>query len=1189
VKTLPPVYLTILILAAVALSLVPASADGFAEEVALPDTFVTPHIKWAQPYAQGQVRVLYFSVGVDTWGRDIIELRQRFDIEAAVVFWGWKGTFAGDQAGHERLLELLERPYDCYLFQGKTLQDLTSEEQAKILERVLQGAGLVVVGANDPRVVKPENRIQPLPAFLGTGTAMAVLPCMAGRLGDLPAERQNDAGLLDELLAAYRIGEGRGVQMAARPELPYRRGWQVEYEQWIQLVGRAALWTAGREPQINLTLGIAAQSLERAELPARAGRLTWDNPTGEALTLQPVIRPLDGETVPLPVKETSAPSGSLELEIPELPTGNYILQVQVNSRRGAEAWGTASFRVQADQKVLSVALDQPVGEIGERIRGSVRLQNPAPKSLVRVELLDSSDRILARRDLRLYDNRVRFHFPTYAWMPMFMWVRATLLQGEQPVAQAHTGYHLTKRYQDQFNFVMWDMPRSATLAPYAEQRLADAGVTVHLWTRRAFLPWQNDLLSANNLAWALYMTRIGFHGADKTPHDEQGVMLPHCWNSPEAIEAAHDNARFFKAHSEHGVFVYSLGDEVAVRGTCTSPYCLDAYRNYLQQEYGTIQALNAEWASDFANFGAVQPLNPGQYNAEAALAEGNSPRWYDRQRFSLINFVNYCQRWAEVIREYDLQFKLGFEGAGRLRDRLDYEALIRTNDFWGPYPSLGDEVIRSLAPRDFVRSNWMGYSREAEPLLAKYWRMILNGCNSVWWWRWDGIGQFHGLLAPHLDYYPASRALIEDTCIVREGLGDLLLQCEMLDDGIALLYSLPSTYATSLENEPAYGDFVQDHAFWQDAVRELGMQFDYVSDQMLDENNPRLNDYRVLVLIRAAALSDQSAQVIRRWVEQGGTLIADLPPGLFDGHCKLRDQGVLDDLFGIRRTGESKARVSSVQLPVALQAEAQHFKLENRVYNPDVRAAGAEALGSAGETPLVLVNHYGQGQTILLNLSARRLRGSEQEEVIAEFVRSLFAAGGVAPSLRETDLEGNRLPGLDTVRWQTGDIELMAVFQPGFVPVGSLGSQETGAEDSRPALLHLPEPQHVYDLRQGKYLGHTDLIHTQLRVARTSWFALSPTRVHGPQVRLSSRRLQRGGTLVATCQVPGAVGLHALRLRLIAPNRAEAKWFSQNLIVGPDPTEVSVPLAYNDPAGQWQLEVRDLYTGQVAQARFEVR
>ena len=49
--------------------------------------FTTPHTDWAQPYANRTTRVLFFADGRGGRARECVELMQRFDIEAEVVFW----------------------------------------------------------------------------------------------------------------------------------------------------------------------------------------------------------------------------------------------------------------------------------------------------------------------------------------------------------------------------------------------------------------------------------------------------------------------------------------------------------------------------------------------------------------------------------------------------------------------------------------------------------------------------------------------------------------------------------------------------------------------------------------------------------------------------------------------------------------------------------------------------------------------------------------------------------------------------------------------------------------------------------------------------------------------------------------------------------------------------------------------
>ena len=51
--------------------------------------------------------------------------------------------------------------------------------------------------------------------------------------------------------------------------------------------------------------------------------------------------------------------------------------------------------------------------------------------------------------------------------------------------------------------------------------------------------------------------------------------------------------------------------------------------------------------------------------------------------------------------------------------------------------------------------------------------------------------------------------------------------------------------------------------------------------------------YKVLVLPMAVAIGRKEAEVIRSFVRQGGTLIADVRAGICDGRCKPLDKGLL--------------------------------------------------------------------------------------------------------------------------------------------------------------------------------------------------------------------------------------------------------------------------------------------------------
>jgi len=1126
-----------------AVSSAPLPADELEDEHALSMEFETPHTDWAQPYGPGKVRVLFFSDGLGTNAREIIELMQRFDVEAEAVYWAQLvdspiTQWHGGEAAHRRIARLLAEKWDCYLLNGVKLADLTVQEQYSLLLAVTQGAGIVLVGTTDDRVLKDRNRITDLPPFL-TGDGV----------GDV-----------------FHVKQGRGIRLPARPNLDYHLGWETEYDYWQERLGRAALWAAGKMPEIALEAAVQAPEIRRSNLPGYAAVARWDSPEPAEIELSMRLTRDDGARIDLGSEKAVGRTGSIERRLPVLRAGKYHLDVFARSKRGVENWRTVPLTVTSPRKIAAVALQKGWGEVGETLAGTVAVEGEpaAAEEKVVVRLVDRYGRVLAQQELAPAMPPA-FSFPVDPWLPMLLRVEAALSDGKGEVASSYAYFHVTKRNRGQWNFLVWDYPRG-TLSPYAEESLRRLGMTVQLSGGSPPLE-----VAACDTAWVPYTTRI------LAPHDANGIMQPMCWNNTPAIDQhVQQIADQYVAARQHGVFVYSLGDETVTRGSCVDPACLAAYRKYLEQEYGDIKALNESWGAAYASFDEVQLSDPGDDAEAGALRAKNYPRWYDRQAYQCHNFVQLCRRFGEAYRKMDPQATTGFEGAGRLEDGDDFDLIIRSNGFWSPYPGPGDEIIRSIAPREFPRANWMGYTHDADSLLGVYWRMITRGMDAVWWWRWDNIGQFHGLLMPHLGPFPAVKEILKDTQIVRDGLGTLLLKSEMPDDGIALLYSMPSAYANRVGAGPSYGGYTAAHLAWYQAIRELGLQFRYVTDRQLRLGEFDPQRFRVLILAQAEAIGPQEAQAIRDFVNGGGHVIADVRPGLYDGHCKPLAQGALDDLFGIQR--KANAQSANAAMEVRLGEGGPQAKLESVRLDPGIGLAGGVALGQAGETPVFIERTVGQGKVTLLNVtlpSLPALGRTETPEDLADAFQALFEAAGVRPEIKLTGADGRRLRNCELIRWRNGPTGIIALFR-----------EQGEAEKAR---VLLPRSMTVYDLRNRKPLGKAGAFTTTVLPRRASFFVLTDGPVKAPALSLDPPTVTRGQVAKLRIVIRDKLGLHAFRLSATRPTGAPAEWASQVVIVGGDGAEVALPVAFNDPAGTWQVEATDLYTDKPATAKLTVR
>ena len=78
---------------------------------------------------------------------------------------------------------------------------------------------------------------------------------------------------------------------------------------------------------------------------------------------------------------------------------------------------------------------------------------------------------------------------------------------------------------------------------------------------------------------------------------------------------------------------------------------------------------------------------------------------------------------------------------------------------------------------------------------------------------------------------------------------------------------------------------------------ENSMPFEMVNDQLLDEAN--VSNFKLLVLPNVAALSNEQCEQLRRFVKNGGSVVATFETSLYDANGKLRNDFGLADIFGV--------------------------------------------------------------------------------------------------------------------------------------------------------------------------------------------------------------------------------------------------------------------------------------------------
>lgn len=327
----------------------------------------------------------------------------------------------------------------------------------------------------------------------------------------------------------------------------------------------------------------------------------------------------------------------------------------------------------------------------------------------------------------------------------------------------------------------------------------------------------------------------------------------------------------------------------------------------------------------------------------------------------------------------------------------------------------------------------------------------------------------------------------------------------------------------------------------------------------------------------------REAEAIRRYVQAGGTVIADVQPGVCDQHGKPVRPGLLDDLFGLERI-EGPGLLAQAEGEVT--GLGQVIALPGIDVDGNVRAAGAQAMGSAGEVPLVLVKQTGAGRTVLLNYSFGSIARARMEPAALahrEVLYALLATAKVTPQVQVTVGE-EPLRGLETVRYADGPVQYLGFLKQRIAP----------DEPTTAARISTTERLHTWDLRTGEYLGLVDAWDARFVPSRGSLFARLPYRVDGLRLSVSKGAVEaneRERLAVIACTVrlltgDATPGRQWVNVRVLGPDGVERRHYARNVAVEGGSAVSYVPMALSDQPGTWTVIARDVISGERAEASF---
>ena len=662
---------------------------------------------------------------------------------------------------------------------------------------------------------------------------------------------------------------------------------------------------------------------------------------------------------------------------------------------------------------------------------------------------------------------------------------------------------------DDYQVIMWVLGGIPENQELYFQRLREVNVTaIHIVPGDSPRP-------AESHGFGFYVEnihRIGFlhearkiyqadwDGYTKTRSKEYLVRKP-CLHDPAYLSQAREDIQTkVRPYLQSKPLLYDLGDECSITSFaspmdyCFADHSLREFRTWLRQQYGALDQLNAEWDTSFASWDDVIPMTTYEIkDRERGGSENYSP-WADHRTFMDITFANSWTKFRQWVREVDPRTPVGIEGTQMPAAFGGYDLwrLSQVVDWVEPYDAGGAHAIwRSFLP---PKTPVLATVFEHDPKHAsrRLWHLLLNGDRGCIIWA---SSKWFDYESPDLTPNPWVTGMAKLFAELRGPAAHAIMHAERERAPIAIHYSHPSIQVGWMLDSREDGDtwprrfssyegvhsrITRVRNAWTKLIEDLGLQYDFVSTQQINDGTLAKRGYKVLILPESLAMSDEEAANIKAFASTRGTLIADFLPGVFDEHGKRRKRGVLDDFYMVARpaggmiqqpeeSGGIGFEMSGRRIPLG-PAEAGVISNSEMVYG-----------FPAGEATVLMWRPASRSTRVYyLNLSPIdyprwRLEGKGGE--LRELVAEILHQAGVRPAVKVTAAGGGPPVGFEIITYQGEGCRYLAVMRNPEYEVSDLGeigyTDNSRFEKPEKLVVELEQEMHVKDLLASYDFGKT--------------------------------------------------------------------------------------------------------------------
>ncbi|KJL44587.1 beta-galactosidase [Microbacterium trichothecenolyticum] len=338
----------------------------------------------------------------------------------------------------------------------------------------------------------------------------------------------------------------------------------------------------------------------------------------------------------------------------------------------------------------------------------------------------------------------------------------------------------------------------------------------------------------------------------------------------------------------------------------------DAYRDWLQKRYATVDALNDAWGTSFwsQRYGSFDEIFPPRL----APYSHNPSSMLDWRRFTSDMLLECYLMEREILLEAGATQPITTNFMGPFKP-ADYRKWAPHMDVIAddcyPDPANPNRVRDAAFQRDLVRSlkpgvpwllweqatdavNWRPANPGKRPgaLVAETAQSVARGADGIMFFQWRqsraGSEKFHSAMLPHAGTDTRTWDAVTELGARLTALPEL--PAPGRDAQVALVFDWENWWAVEERDHPTEIDYLALVLEWYGAFHGRNIQVDIVGPEEVDHG------YALVVAPALYLLRDEGASALARFVDDGGTLLTGPFTDIVDAHDHFRDGGFLTQL-----------------------------------------------------------------------------------------------------------------------------------------------------------------------------------------------------------------------------------------------------------------------------------------------------